>query len=341
MHILLKGISHKTAPLLIREQFSLSSHNGFQKTMLFMREQAGLQGGMILSTCNRVEIYIITQNKALGRAILNNVMYCDAGKDHIDPTAFYELVDEEAVRHLFRVVCGIDSQVLGETQIIAQIRSAWECAQELDLSCPFLDKLIQSSLIVARRVHAKTAISQGNVSVSAVAMKKCRDHFQNLNDKKVLILGAGKVARMMVSYLKKDNMHAIFVANRTYETAVELANLCHGEAIRFDLLSERIRDVDIIISSTSAPHILIKHQQILEVMKKRNKPLFMLDLGVPRDIEPSIRYLSGISLYDLDDLKSVVDENIALRSNEIIKVNRIVNDHCEKFFHRQTSFIYS
>lgn len=341
MHILLKGISHKTAALLIREQFSLSSNKVLQEKMLFMREQAGFQGGMILSTCNRVEIYVIAHNKALGKDILNSVMYHGVAKDHIDQTVFYELVDEEAVRHLFRVVCGIDSQVLGETQIIAQIRSAWECAQELELSCPFLDKLIQSALIVARQAHATTAISQGNVSVCSVAMKKCCDHFQNLNDKKVLILGAGKVARLMVSYLKKDNMHAIFVANRTYDTAVELANLSHGEAIRFDLLSERIHDVDIIISSTSAPHILIKHQQILEVMKKRNKPLFIVDLGVPRDIEPSIRDISGVWLYDLDDLKNVVEENVALRSNEVLKVNHIVNYHCEKFFQLQPSIIYS
>ena len=341
MYILLKGISHKTAPLLIREQFSLSSHKGLQNKMLFMREQVGLQGGMILSTCNRVEIYVITHNKALGKDILNNIMYHAVQKDHIDQTVFYELVDEEAVQHLFRVVCGIDSQVVGETQIMAQIRSAWECAQEFELNCPLLDKLIQSALIVARRAHATTAISQGNVSVSSVAMKKCREYFYSLNDKKVLILGAGKVAGLIVSYLKKYHMYAIFVANRTYETAVKLANLCHGEAIHFDLLSKRIHDVDIVISSTSASHTLIKHQQIMDVMKNRDKPLFMVDLGVPRDIESTIRDISGVSLYDLDDLKNVVEENFVLRSNEVIKVNRIINYHCEKFFQCQPCTIYS
>lgn len=330
MHILMKGISHKTAPLLIRERFSLG-HKGSQSKLTLLRSQEGIKGGVIVSTCNRVEVYVVARDRSRGEEILNTVLCFNVDMNCFDEKLFYTYADEAAITHLFRVTSGVDSQVLGETQIMAQIRSAWEDAQEYEVSCPILDELFHSALIVARRSHSKTAISRGNVSVGSVAMHKCQEQLKTLVDKTVLIIGAGKIAHLMASYLKKAHMHAIFVSSRTFERAKKLAHMCNGEAVHFDVLPEKIGDVDIIMSSTSAPHPMIQHNQIVDVMRNRNQPLLMIDLGVPRDITPSIRNIAGVLLYDLDDLKNVIEKNYALREGEIVKVDDIVKRYCDKF----------
>lgn len=331
MHLLMKGISHKTAPILIRERFSFG-RKGLQGKLALLRSQEGIKGGVIVSTCNRVEVYVVAQDHAAGEEVLNTVLCFNVDINRFDEKLFYTYADKDAVTHLFRVTSGVDSQVLGETQIMAQVRSAWEDAQEYEVSCPILDKLFHSALIVARRSHSKTAISRGNVSVGSVAMYKCQEQLKTLAGKTVLIIGAGKIARLMASYLKKAHMHAIFVSSRTFERAEKLAHMCNGEAIHFDVLPEKIGDVDIIMSSTSAPHAIIQHNQIVDVMRNRNQPLLIIDLGVPRDIAPSIRNITGVLLYDLDDLKNVVEENYALREGEIVKVDGIVKRYCGKFY---------
>jgi len=332
MHIMMKGISHKTAPLWFREKFSMGKMS-IRKKLVFLQRQNGVGGGIILSTCNRVEIYVLAEEIDIGEETLNRMMYCDMSPDEKGCGSFYSYKNQDAVRHLFRVASGIDSQVLGETQIMSQVRCAWEESQGLHIEeCFALDELFRLALIVARRAHAKTAISQGNVSVSSVAMNKCRQSLKDLATKTVLIIGAGKVAHRMATYFKEERMHAIFVSNRTYSKARDFAKLCDGEVVHFDKLYDRIRDVDIVIGATSAPHAMIHYPQVADIMQGRRHPLLMIDLGVPRDIEAQIRDINGVALYDLDDLKNMIEENYALRESEIPKVEKIIDFNCAKFF---------
>lgn len=322
MNIILAGISHKTAKLETRERFSMRSKL-VKDFLLRSINESGLKGGVVLSTCNRMELYAETDDESGAGLIRALSGYFSISSREIEDH-FYQKRGTDAIEHLFSVASGMDSQVLGETQVASQVRSAWERSREFGVSSGCIDGIFRKAIAAARRVHAETALSRGNVSVCSVALRKCGECFGSLEGRSVLIVGSGKIARLMAKYIADTAMRAVFVANRTYGRAVALAGECSGEAIHFDKLFEKIKTVDIVITSTSAPHLLIKSGLIRAVKEERLKRLVMIDLGVPRDIDPAVRSIEGVSLFDMDDLKSVVEESYSLRQKEIPKAKRII-----------------
>ena len=332
MGLIVIGISHKTAPVEIRERFSLT-RTQLRESQGQLKESDGVEGIVILSTCNRMEIYAhspcneesidrITEFLAKKFSVLGR----DVRK------YFYVFVDEQAIRHIFRVASGLDSQVLGETEILSQVKSALLISRESGLTNDFLDTVFEKAIAVGTTARRNTRISHGNVSIGSVAIKMLKSRFRSLQDKVVLIIGAGKIAGLMSKYLKKEGIKGFFVSNRTHAKACELAQECRGEAINFNQLQEKLKTVDIVISSTASPHIVLKKKFIEEVMNTRQKPLLLLDLAVPRDIDPEVRDITDVFLYDLDDLKYVIEKNYNNRKKEAMRVEEMIEKELEALF---------
>lgn len=330
MGLVVVGINHRSAPLKMRERISCTKKQ--RKTVLFeLKDTSAVTGAAILSTCNRMELYAYLDGhntkERIIRFILDKYELSWLAFNHY----FYVLEGKDATRHLFRVACGLDSQVLGETQILGQVKEAWRAAKDLEMLSGILEALFEKAVYIGRQVRLKTKISQGNVSMGSVALRMLQRKFPDLLNRSILIIGAGKVAALVSKYLKEKGIRGIFVSNRTYSKAKELALSCKGEAINFSELKEKLKIVDIIITSTSSPHLIIRKETLREVMQARVKPLFVMDLALPRDIDPGVRDIPNVSLYDLDDLKSVVEENFIRRKQEAILAEMIVMRELNKF----------
>ncbi len=326
MGLLAIGISHRTAPLCVRERFSLTREK-LREYQESVKDAAGIGGMIVLSTCNRMEIYI---HSAAGRECAARVTGSLVSRfdctGEIIQRHFYALHDEAAARHLFRVASGLDSQVLGETEILGQVKAARLSGRESGLAGAFLDSLFAKAVETGIEVRARTGISRGSVSISSVVMKIFRERFAPLRDRKAMIIGAGKVASSLGAYLREEGIKGVFVANRTYEKARAIAGECGGEAVHFDRLREKLGEVDIVVSSTACPHVVLKKKMLEEVLKTGRGPLLLLDLAVPRDIDPAIKGMPGTLLYDLDDLKPVVEENYKNRLKEAARAEEIIGE---------------
>ncbi|MDI6606359.1 MAG: glutamyl-tRNA reductase, partial [Candidatus Omnitrophota bacterium] len=291
---------------------------------------------VILSTCNRTEIYaFFSDNKDCGTRLMEFLCAQFSAQARMIKKYFYIFKDEEAIRHIFKVACGLDSQVLGETEILGQVRSAWSTSRAAGLTNCFLDAVFEKAVETGAAVRQSTKISQGNVSIGSVAMKMLKGRFRSLKNKTALIIGAGKIAGSMSKYLKNEQIKGFFVSNRTYPRACELARECNGEAIRFNRLHEKLNAVDIVISSTASPHIILRKPLMEEVMDTRRKPLLLLDLAVPRDIDPAVRDIGGLILYDLDDLKCVIEENYNNRKKEAVRVQEMIEEALKELYERE------
>lgn len=337
MGLIVIGINHKTAPLKVRERFSFTRKQ-LEETMTGLSLQDLIWGVIILSTCNRMEIYIHSSNndssfKQIKRFLMDRYHV----REEDIKSYFYMLEEAEAVKHIFRVSSGLDSQVLGERQILAQVKSARGVAFDIGVIGNFLDQLFKKAVQVGRMVRLETKISQGNISVGSIAIKMCEHRLGNLQGKKVLIIGAGKIGTLISKYFKERGVKGIFVSNRTYARATELAANCAGEAISFNQLKEKLKIADIVISSTASPHLVLKKEILREVMPSPNKPLLIMDLALPRDVEPSIRDIPNVALYDLDDLKFVVEENYNRRKKEVTFVSAIIKRQLDEFLDTKKS----
>lgn len=332
MGLMVIGISHRTAPVNIRERFSFT-RNQLRESQGQLKESDGIENMIFLSTCNRMEIYAHStcREECIERITefltkKFNILKRDIRK------YFYILVGKQAIRHIFRVVSGLDSQVLGETEILGQVKSAWLISRKLELTNDLLDTVFEKAIEIGVSVRQNTRISHGNVSIGSVAIKVLKNRFRNIQDKAVLIIGAGKIAGLMSKYLKKEGIKGFFVSNRTHAKACVLARECNGEAINFDRLQEKLKTVDIVISSTASSHIILKKKAIEEAMNARQNPLLLLDLAVPRDIDPEARYITDVSLYDLDDLKYVIEKNYDNRKKEAVLVEAMIKKELEALF---------
>lgn len=316
MKLVVVGISHKTASVRIREKFSFTK-SGLLESQAQLMTLNGIKSAIILSTCNRVEIYAYSSSNGSSAQSIKGFLSqkFNFPKETIEKY-FYTLIDNLAIRHLFRVACGLDSQVLGEREILGQVKSALSATSEAGLIDDFLRLIFEKAIDMGVSVRENTKLSYGNVSVGSVAMKMLKDHFTNLSEKQVLIIGAGKIASLMSKYLKEEKIKGFFVSNRTYAKARELALFCGGEVVDFRLLQEKLETADVVISSTASPHIILRKKVVEEVMKVRRNPLLLLDLAVPRDIEPEVKQIAGVSLFDLDDLKGIIEENYNKRKKE-------------------------
>ena len=285
---------------------------------------------MIVSTCNRVEYYVAVENVEQGMAAV-----CDfvaARGEAPEGDAFFRHASPRAVRHLFRVVSGLESMVLGETEILGQVKKAYAAATEAGATSRHLNKLFQRAFNVAKEVRTKTAITRGAVSVGSVAVELAEKIFGKLAQCQVMILGAGETSEMTAGALRARGVKSIFVANRNYERAAALALAMEGRAIHFDDWPREFHGVDILIGSTAAPHHVLTKEKLAPMMRPRPaRPLFCIDLAVPRDFEPAVNDLDGVYLYDIDSLQRIASESLAVRQGELAACEEMIERHVAEF----------
>jgi glutamyl-tRNA reductase len=328
--ILLLGVNHKTTPVAIREKIALSG--GYEEPLAAMKNISGLREYYLLSTCNRVELLLVTE---AGSTVEDDVINFLFG-DTVSPTEcrkyLYLLYDNEAVHHLFMVAASLDSMVVGEAQILGQLKEAYRYASHFGCTGPLLNKLIHKSFSVAKRVRSETAIGSSAVSISYAAVQLAKKIFGSLEDKSVLLVGAGEMAELAAEHLVGQGIGSVVVANRTLVRAVDLAKRFNGRAVSMNELVPQLEHVDIIISSTGAKEIILHKDDVKSVMRARmNRPLFFIDIAVPRDLDPRLNELENIYLYDIDDLTNVVQINKSERDKEAVKATRIVDEETLKF----------
>jgi len=326
MNVILLGTSYKIAPLKVRERYSFSKKQLAQTYRLLYNEV--IRETVILSTCNRTEIYATTDYLGEVREFL-----CEELRiTNYELQYFYFLENEDVIKHLFRVAGGLDSQVVGESQILGQVRNAYFQAKELGITGEYLNKLFQKAIEVGKIVREKTKISEGNVSIGSVALKMIENLWGNLKGKKILIIGTGKIGELIAKYLVDRGIAGTFVANRTYEKAKELAEKINGKAVRFNFLRDEIRVTDVIISATASPHLILGKEMVQEIMESREKPLYIMDLALPRDVDPESKNINNVFLYNLDDLNLIVEENYKKRMKEGKKAERIIEKEAGEFW---------
>jgi glutamyl-tRNA reductase len=332
LDIILLGINHNTASVEVRECIAFAEDE--TKTALHsLLGKSFIKEALLFSTCNRVEILLVTDNKT--RAVEETKGFiAEFNKIPLEKfeDALYIHEGDEAVRHVFRVASSLDSMVVGEPQILGQVKEAYRTATDEKTSGVILNRLLHRTFFVAKRIRTETGIGDRAVSISYAAVELARKIFGVLAGKTVLLIGAGEMAELAVEHLIRNKTVKVWVANRTFETGVELAKQFNGQAIRFEEIPESLKTVDIIISSTGAPDYVIQRDQVKGVLRKRkNRPLFFIDIAVPRDIDPEINRLNNTYVYDIDDLKGVIDENVEDRQKEAIKGERIVDEAVIRF----------
>ena len=330
--ILLIGINHKTAPVELRECIAFTEDES-ESALRELSRQPQIKEVLLFSTCNRVEVLVVTADKA--EAI-------DATKDYIAEAnkiprkAFEESLyiheGDEAVRHIFRVASSLDSMVVGEPQILGQVKDAYRIATEAKASGVILNRLLHRTFFVAKRIRTETGIGDHAVSISYAAIELGRKIFGSLEGKNVLLVGAGEMAELAVEHLIRNKAGKFYVANRTFENGVALARRFNGQALRFEEIMDSLKLVDIIISSTGSPDYVLTRDQVKGVLRvRRNRPIFFIDIAVPRDIDPRVNRLTNSYVYDIDDLQGVIEENIEDRQREAIKGERIVDEAVIRF----------
>jgi len=330
--ILLIGLNHKTAPVEIRECIGFAGDESNQ-ALHDLHALEAVHEVLLVSTCNRVEVLATTPAKdEAARQIvtflseMNNIPVADF-EDKL-----YQHVGDDAVRHMFRVAASLDSMVVGEPQILGQIKEAYRTAATKRTSGVILNRLLHKTFLVAKRIRTETGIGDHAVSISYAAIELARKIFGDLEGRKVLLIGAGEMAELAVEHLIRNRADEILVANRTFERGVELARRFNGRAIRFEEIADGLEVVDIVISSTGAKDYVIRRDLARGAMRRRrNRPLFFIDIAVPRDIDPGINRLNNIYVYDIDDLKGVIEENIEDRQRAALKGERLVDEAVIRF----------
>lgn len=332
MSIILIGMNHKTAPVTIREKLSLVCDSA--DTPLYkLKRISQIREAMYLATCNRVEVLARIEDMEGGVEQLKTFILSHGNLTLEElQSCLYVYRDDEAVRHLFRVASSLDSMIMGEPQILGQVKDAYRQCVEHKASGIILNKLLHHTFRVAKRVRTETGIANNAVSVSFAAVELAKKIFGYLDGKSVLVIGAGEMSELAVRHLMTNGVSRIIVANRTYENAVRLANDFHGEPISFDILDEKLKEVDIIISSTAAPGYVITPEIIVSALRRRkNRLMFMIDIAVPRDIDPAVGDIDNVYLYNIDNLQEIVDDNMKGRLQEAEKAETIISEEIITF----------
>jgi glutamyl-tRNA reductase len=346
MNLVLLGINHNTAPIEVRERLAIPAGRLADATRTLLH-QPGIREGLILSTCNRVEIVTLQDDAAAtenNKADLLRFLHeYFAVPPHTLQPHLYEFREREAVRHLFRVACSLDSMVVGEPQILGQVKESYTIAREVGAVSSQLDTLLQRAFSVAKRVRSETQIGSSSVSIASVAVDLARNIFGSLQGKTVLLVGAGKMSELAARHLIQQGAANILVANRTQSRAEKIAAefsgpAIHTEAIPFDEIYTQADRADIVITSTGAPQKLFgrSHGQHF-LQRRRNRPMFFIDIAVPRDVDPGMNDVEGCFVYDIDDLQQVAAANLADRSREAAAAETIVSNEVEKYQQRLQS----
>ena len=328
MPIFCLGVNHKTAPVEIRERLAFTE-SSLAVNLKTMHQLESVSEIVVLSTCNRVEIYGASHTGTDAVDCIRDFLI-----DHFDvaghPVDFYRLETSEAAHHLFEVASGLDSMVLGETEIFGQVKKAYSTAHATGTTGKHLNKLFQQSFTIGKLVRSNSRIQHGSTSIGSVAVDVAERIFGDLQDCRVMIIGAGEMSRTTAQSMVSRGASGIIVSNRNYDRAVELAETLEGRAMRFDDWESALPEVDILISSTSAPHFVVKRESVERHMKSRRGSLFLIDIAVPRDIEDSIRHVNNAYLYNIDQLTQMAAAGKALREEQIVFCRDLIARHVEE-----------
>lgn len=328
MELLCLGLNHKTAPVEVRERFAVGT-NRLGAASLALLDLHGVAEGLVISTCNRTEYYLAAEDSSHATRALENLLANLAGTDAAPH--FYRMERAEAARHLCRVVSGLDSMMLGETEIFGQVKQAYQLALEAGATRGVLNRLFQRAFTVGKKVRTNTSIQEGSTSVGNVAVDLAEKIFGHLKNSEVMILGAGEMSRLTAQSLVSRGARSIIVSNRTYDRAVELANEMGGSAVRFDAWEAILERVDVVISSTGSPHAVVKPEHVERVRRARKfRPLFLIDIAVPRDIDPAVGEIEEVYLYDIDTLEQLAVEARQRREQQIIDCEKIIEAELAK-----------
>jgi glutamyl-tRNA reductase len=326
------GVNHRTAPLEVRERFAISESKLPAAVQQFAKHD-GIEEAMIVSTCNRVELLARSRNGGSDlRGFLGEYF-------QVDPRQFdqhlYEYTDKDVIRHLFRVTASLDSMVVGEPQVLGQVKEAYAVARAVGAVNSQLDALVTRAFAVAKKVRTETAVGSSAVSVASVAVDLAKKIFGSLTGKTVMLVGAGKMCELAARHLLAHGAGSIFVYNRTLERAQSLARKFNGQALPWDQLYDSADKADIVITSTGAPVAIFRREHGEKFLaRRRNRPMFFIDIAVPRDVDPEVNKLDGIFVYDMDDLQQVVSTHVADRHREAERAEEIISEEVERFLAR-------
>jgi glutamyl-tRNA reductase len=335
MKFLVAGLNHRTAPVEVRERVA------FDESILAgaldsLRRRPGLLEGMILSTCNRVEIAVTSDEDTDPEEAVEQFLSeaRQVQRDWVSPY-LYHYAGQDAVRHLFRVASSLDSMVVGEPQILGQMKQAYAAAKECGAISGFLDLVITRAFSVAKRVRTETDIGQSAVSISYAAVELAREIFGSLKGRKVLLVGAGKMSELAARHLHRSGASNIAVTNRTRERAEEMAQIFNGRIIEYERFLAAMPEMDIVVTSSGAPHYILRKDEMKRIIEARkNRPVFIIDIAVPRNVEPAVNELDNVFLYDIDDLQRVVNENLAGRLKTAEEAEQIIAEEVERMMSR-------
>ena len=326
MHIVVVGLSHKTAPVEIREKLAVPESR-LGEALNRLCSYPGIKEGMLLSTCNRVEVYAVVEELEPGYSRIQEFLadaHLSVSSEQLTPHLYWQTGDR-AISHLFRVACSLDSMVVGESQILGQVKDAFEMALTHKTTGLILNKVVKKAISVAKRVRSDTKIAETAVSVSYAAVELAKKIFSDLRDKTVLLVGAGEMAKLAARHFIASGIRHVRVTTRTPQHAVELADRFNGMAVSFEQFREEMATADIVLVSTGAAHYLVSSDDVQRAVKQRmNRPMFLIDISVPRNIDPSVRHVDNAFLFDIDDLKYRVEQNRGGRLQEAAQAEHMV-----------------
>ncbi len=328
MQIIVVGLSHKTAPVEVREKLAVPESR-LDEALARLRTYAGIKEGFLLSTCNRVEVYAVVEQIEEGHARVQEFFsdtHFSLSSEQLTPH-LYGYTGDRAIGHLFRVAASLDSMIVGEPQILGQLKDAFEVALNHKASGVVLNKLVRKSISVAKRVRTETKIAETAVSVSYAAVELAKKIFSNLSEKTVLLVGAGEMAKLAAQHLVDQGVRKVSITTRDASSAVELARRFNAASVPFENFRHEMAEADIVLCSTGASHYLIGVEDVQQAVRRRmNRPIFLIDISVPRNIDPAVKDIDNAFLFDIDDLETRVEQNLEERRREAVKAERIVEE---------------
>jgi len=335
MKLHITGVSHKTAPVEVRECLAFRPE-ALPAALADLKAREGVSEAVILSTCNRVEITVTTDDRHDPQAVVDSFL---ADQKSVSPQSIaphlYRYEGRDAIHHLFRVASSLDSMVVGEPQILGQLKAAYASAKDCGAICGWLDGLMTRAFGVAKRVRSETGVGQMAVSVSYAAVELARKIFGSLANRTIMIVGAGKMSELAARHLRRSGASHVFVTNRTHERAVEMAALFQGTPVEYTRFVAMLPEVDIVIASSGAPHYILRKDEMQRVIAaRRNRPMFLIDIAVPRNIEPAVNDVDNVYLYDIDDLQEVVNSNLRERMKEAEHAEAMVVEEVDRMMAR-------
>lgn len=325
------SINHRTAPLELREALYLN--NDEVRSYIKENKDKIFKEGLVISTCNRTEIYGIPSTGNLDSTAIQSSLLTHKKNDKATPENFQSFVSRESIEHLFRVSSGIDSLLIGDNQIFKQVKDSFTVAEEMEFCGALMRRIMDAATKVGKRAISETAISEGAVTVSYAAVQLIEKIFSNLSKKSALVIGTGETGEIAARHLRDRGIGSLTLSNRTFEKAETLARKLDAAVFPFESVTESLNEFDIVISATSSPEILITKKDVHSAMKKRNfASLVLMDIAVPRDIDPSTKSIDYVFYHDIDSLNIIVEQNLSKRKNEIPKVEKIIKEELDSFF---------